>query len=280
MLDEATSGKMRAVDDAYAHYQVDDEPTLVPSAVLFLDVLGTDTCRSAEEAQAYLSVTHTAFERARSWGESKHGASDLSVAAWFSDNLAMAVPVPHTGGLGPADAISMLVTYAALHQLSLADHCLFARGAITFGSFYADTEFVHGPALNTAYRLESKRAVYPRVILDEPAMRALNGRYGPQDGYESRLLVGHDGLPFVDYLSYLEYMTLEPDHEPNAARDHRDRICHELDAAHPPSVHEKYVWSASYHDYRARGYGDDVLVSYERSVGPPFVAVGAEPAAG
>lgn len=267
------------MDDAYAQYQIDGKPTLVPSAVLFLDVLGTGARRSDEDAQDYLSVTHKAFEQARSWGESQHGASDLSVAAWFSDNLAMAVPIPATGGLVPADGISMLVTYAAMHQLSLIDHGLFARGAITFGMFYADRDFVNGPALNAAYRLESS-STYPRVILDEQAMRALKVSDGLRDGYESRLLVGNDELPFVDYLSYLEYMTLEPCHEPDAARSHRDRVRHELDADHPDDVHEKYVWIASYHDYRAGKYGDDVLVGYERTIGSPFVLVGAEPAAG
>src|SRR3954463_12012906 len=97
---------------------------------------------------------HGAFARARELGDSRPGATNLMVAAWFSDNLVMAMPLD--GGLEPGHVVDQLV---------LGRQGMFARVAITFGLFYADPEFVHGPALNATYALESGAANYLRVIL-------------------------------------------------------------------------------------------------------------------
>lgn len=42
----------------------------------------------------------------------------------------------------------------------------FFRGGVTIGDLFHDGHIVFGPALNQAYDLESKKAVYPRAILD------------------------------------------------------------------------------------------------------------------
>lgn len=41
------------------------------------------------------------------------------------------------------------------------------RGGITKGQFYIDEIFVWGPALVDAYLIESKQAIYPRIVIDE-----------------------------------------------------------------------------------------------------------------
>ncbi len=40
------------------------------------------------------------------------------------------------------------------------------RGAITYGKIVHNNQMIFGPALVRAYELESKKAVYPRVIID------------------------------------------------------------------------------------------------------------------
>jgi hypothetical protein len=258
------------VENAYAQYRASSEPMLVPSAVLFLDVLGTAEKREGEDSQRYLRQTHAAFAEARTWGESARGASQLTVATWFSDNLAMAVPVPTGAREQRADAISLLVMYAALHQLSLALNGLFARGAITFGPFYADADFVHGPALNEAHRLESKVAAYPRVILDDVAMQALREGPGRDEEFgtpDTRLMVCDDDWPFVDYLRYLEYVTLRRDDEVGGQRRHRERLRDALTAATEPQHRDKLLWLAAYHDHHVGRSGNGALLE---GGGPPW----------
>jgi hypothetical protein len=233
--------------DAYSVYRPGGKPRLIPSAVLFLDILGRADERDAEEAQAYLSLTHGAFVRARDWGDSERGANSFKIASWFSDNLVMGMPADL---LGPGYAIDLLAMYAALHQLVLSEAGLFARGAITFGPFYADAEFVNGPALNEAHDLEAHVASGPRVILSPSAMAALDGHV-QKDELDAYIAVGDDGLPFVDYLRYLSYVTPEIDDEaPVLERlgGHiRDNLVRFADNAR---VWPKYDWLASYYDAR------------------------------
>jgi hypothetical protein len=260
------------MNDAYSVYQAADRPRLVPSAVLFLDVLGTRDPPGGDE-QAHLERTYDAFGRAQSWGDSARGATALTVATWFTDNLVMACPIPalldeedddpepearvDDGTAYPvtvativADAVSLLVMYAALHQLALADAGLFARGAITLGSFYADAEFAHGRALNTAYNLESKCGIYPRVILDPKAARAL--AHPDSANGETRVTRGDDGVVFVDYLQYIDYFTHTEEQHVGVLRDHRDKVAQNLaNAGHEMRLAQKYGWLASYHDDRA-----------------------------
>jgi hypothetical protein len=73
------------MNDAYAAYRDDKRPRVVPSAVLFLDVLGTQNPPDGDE-QAHLERTYDAFAQARSWGESARGANELTVSTWFTDN--------------------------------------------------------------------------------------------------------------------------------------------------------------------------------------------------
>jgi hypothetical protein len=44
------------------------------------------------------------------------------------------------------------------------------RGAVTVGLIHHDEHIVFGPALNRAYELESKVAIYPRILIDAPAL--------------------------------------------------------------------------------------------------------------
>ena len=53
----------------------------------------------------------------------------------------------------------------ALEQSLLSQYGLLLRGGIAVGKPYQDNEVVYGPGLVKAYALESKYAVYPRVIM-------------------------------------------------------------------------------------------------------------------
>jgi hypothetical protein len=55
---------------------------------------------------------------------------------------------------------------AATIQFGLAMVGFFIRGGVTVGPLYHDHHVVFGPALNKAYELESKKAVFPRIIID------------------------------------------------------------------------------------------------------------------
>lgn len=175
----------------------------------------------------------------------------MSVSSWFSDNLGLAFP--RQPGLDLAAVVGLTVVAAAAHQLSLALDGIFARGAITFGSFYADPDFIAGPALNRAVALE-KAGGWPRVTLDEDSTAlAMYGLLeqeaaGPSATWRSSLMVDQNDVVFVNYLDSIELVVEEADRAREALRRHRDAVRRNLDRSHSSEIHNKYRALATYHD--------------------------------
>lgn len=250
------------------------EPVLRPSAVLFLDLLGTSASRSEDEAQEHLLATHRALTVARHYGGSERWDQHMSVSSWFSDNLGLAFP--RQPGLDLAAVVGLTVVAAAAHQLSLALDGIFARGAITFGSFYADPDFIAGPALNRAVALE-KAGGWPRVTLDEDSTAlAMYGLLeqeaaGPSATWRSSLMVDQNDVVFVNYLDSIELVVEEADRAREALRRHRDAVRRNLDGSHSSEIHNKYRALATYHDDFLAGcrqeYVEDLYVEPAERLG-------------
>jgi hypothetical protein len=251
-------------ESAYDHFRnAASEPVLRLSAVLFLDLLGTSHQRDEAAAQEHLRLTHRALGRARPAGGSEPDDQHISVASWFSDNLGLAYPVA-----GPVDiilALGLTINAAADHQLSLAYDGLFSRGGISCDGFYADRDFIYGPALNAAVALEHTTC-QPRVALDESSvLLARHGLAAHEGGGEDatwrRSLVVDGDAVFVNYLDSLELFADQADRVRHVLGRHRDHIAANLGLyAAVPKIHEKYRWLAGYHDFFLSGFDDQSVV--------------------
>lgn len=80
---------------------------------------------------------------------------------FFSDNVVIAIPTRYPNG---ADRLLEKLGWLCGHLLKCGYK---PRGAVTKGAFYIDDIFVWGSALVDAYLLESKKAIYPRILIDE-----------------------------------------------------------------------------------------------------------------
>jgi hypothetical protein len=88
---------MADVPARYKPYRTaDDGIVLANSVVLSLDLLGTRAF-AEEDAQRNLEITHSALRRANQWADG--GKSSETIVRWFSDNLALADPIPLDGFL-------------------------------------------------------------------------------------------------------------------------------------------------------------------------------------
>jgi hypothetical protein len=82
------------------------------------------------------------------------------------------------------------------------------RGGICRGSIFHNSNFVFGEAMVRAYRLESRVAVFPRVVIDEEIVESLLSEPIPEGIAVFRNRIAHmvrldaDGRYFVDYLGY------------------------------------------------------------------------------
>ena len=213
-------------------------PQLVECYVLSLDLLGTQTA-TAEDAARNLAATHQALERANQWAG---GADPATVASWFSDNVAMADVVD-----APSDEQQLtfgfhLIT-AAWMQLDLALNGLFSRGGLARGPFFASELFVYGPALVAAYQLESKTAIYPRIIVSDGVTAHARAELtqfggGETEVHRKLLAVDDDGWVFVNYL---DSIWDEPEEVDEMLAEHRGHIADNLESQRgKPHIHLKY----------------------------------------
>ena len=102
--------------------------------------------------------------------------------------------------------------------MRLVDLGMLCRGAISLGKFIHTEEYLFGPALVEAYILESKAAVYPRVILDNTVIDAAGKHRNPghsvttEKNYVRSLLEqDSDGMFYIDYF-HKAYQELDEPH--------------------------------------------------------------------
>jgi hypothetical protein len=243
------------LDEEYAEYQDDQgQPRLRQAAVLFLDQLGTRALGDADPL-AQLRRTRRAISRA-------HQLAPLTedipqVARWFSDNLLVGIRLsdeePDYEGERLLDrGFGSVVIATAWVQLALILEGVAARGGVDIGQFYADAQFFFGPALNSAYTLESSVAVFPRVVLGDAALtRAVEESLtGDLETFESMLVVDEDEKVFVNYLGDLPYTIEEEQDTIEPLEAHRDRILGWLaQFSHDDRLGAKYRWMASFHNW-------------------------------
>ncbi|MBO6130518.1 MAG: hypothetical protein J6P28_01000 [Treponema sp.] len=82
----------------------------------------------------------------------------------FSDSLVITLPYTACDFIKKISLITYNLAYL-IGKLAMSN--FFIRGGIAIGKIYHKGNIIFGPALLKAYELESKYAVYPRVILSE-----------------------------------------------------------------------------------------------------------------
>ena len=246
------------LDEEYAKYQDDQgRPCLRQAAVLFLDQLGTRAL-GENDPLTQLQRTRSAINRA-------HQLAPLSedmpqVARWFSDNLLLGHRLPdeepdNTGRPLLDRGFGSVVIATAWVQLALVLEGVASRGGIDIGQFYADAQLFYGSALNSAYTLESKVAVFPRVVLGDGALRRAveESHDGDLPTFESMLVADEDDEVFVNYLGDLPYFVEEVHDAVRVLEEHRNRILEWLTRyGQDKRIGPKYRWIASFHNWVLR----------------------------
>ncbi len=133
----------------------------------------------------------------------------------FSDSLIVHIPLRNDVGKFQCHAIYGVLAATAMTFLSCLVHSWTIRGGIELGlAMDIEEGEVYGPALARAYRLESKVAQYPRVVVGEELVRylqSISGLEGITAAEEQAhadlatralglLAVDDDGCTFLDWL--------------------------------------------------------------------------------
>lgn len=159
----------------------------------------------------------------------------------FSDSAVISCPAEN-------DNLFFLILELIHLQIDLVPLGILLRGAITIGDLHHKRDIVFGPAMNDAYYLESKVAIYPRIILTESAIDQFY-KFASTDEeikqeFDSLILKDKDGYYFIDILRqdqeiddpdmYLEWLSI-----------FREIIINGL-KYDDPAVRMKYQWLYSY----------------------------------
>lgn len=127
-------------------------------AVLFLDIMGfrkmVESCEikpeNIERIFNVLSIIKTHF---------KEYPDILKVQ--FSDSIVISFRADDNGAV-----IELIGSLQSLTKKFILSGFLL-RGGLVFGEIYHDNDFIFGPAMNKAYDIESKSAIYPRIVIEK-----------------------------------------------------------------------------------------------------------------
>ena len=157
-------------------------------AVAFVDLLGV-TQKIEKESQWALDWIWLFYKTITQEIE-KHQNVKFKI---FSDNILICKEIEEAN---PKQAVvEIFEILDKIEELMFTAEALFIRGAVVVGNLHFSENFVYGKALVNAYQLESKLAIYPRVIVDKSALCLIRGKNIP-------VVQDKDGQYFYDYIQF------------------------------------------------------------------------------
>jgi hypothetical protein len=208
--------------------------SLYPTAVAYIDVLGTSAAASEVHASVdFLSSLQDAFERVDEILDAERKLHGLDYQI-FSDLICLAAPADAT------EQLQLVLRAVAVSAGVCLAHGLFLRGGVTYDEFFFGETIVFGQAIVGAHALEQS-TTYPRIALSPEAARlALEVMDGDYDSLPLVIDL-HDNTVIVDFLERIRLA------ERRRARRH---IQEWLTSAESNDSHRKEShWMAAYYNW-------------------------------
>lgn len=187
------------------------------SCVAFIDILGFSEMvyKDIEKvvlALRYVKSFRDTYCRLPSTEDIDSDSHTLPKATMFSDSIVLSHPID------PYFDFYSFTYYIALLQMELLKKGILIRGGVEIGKLYHDDSFVFGDGLVKAYGLESKKAIYPRIMVGDKLLAKIEEQFekdfefrlkyigAPTDWHEYEnedlefLATDNDKCKFIDYL--------------------------------------------------------------------------------
>lgn len=222
--------------------------------VAFVDILGFSDMisRSENNVEIYEKINQ-ALKTIQN--VKKHSENTSAKITTFSDNIVISYPAD-----GKDSLYYILIDLIHL-QLELLQLGVLVRGGIAKGKVRHTKEMVFGPAMVAAYELESKYAVYPRIIVEKETVDWEKDNYRKQLYGASYDISDLDSLIERDKYNDIYYIDiLKQRQELDYLEDYisllynlRNVIVDGLNS-HKKEVRVKYIW--------LKNYFNDVVTNY------------------
>lgn len=159
----------------------------------------------------------------------------------FSDNILLTL-IPEINDKQESDrSIYNFLYVIAFIQMKALERNILLRGGLTIGDIFINKTFSWGKGLLAAIDLEGKKAIVPRIIIDENAKSQIDKMVQRNPEKIINILQDYDGWLFIDYLSCWGNQHLE------AIKKHLLFIEDELQKENRNSqVMHKLLWHKNY----------------------------------
>ncbi|MBN8825586.1 MAG: hypothetical protein J0I82_26395, partial [Spirosoma sp.] len=166
-------------------YPKSDIVDVEPRFVCFMDILGFSAMvdeYDQDSSSNVLQKLQTAFKEAllvlTSYSQFQNIDEDESEIEHleyrvFSDCICISLPY-FDNEVNYTTNLTLLLTYARGLQTALMTKGVFTRGGIASGPYYMDDNILFSKAMIRAYIIESKEAIYPRIVLDKAIIEKLS----------------------------------------------------------------------------------------------------------
>lgn len=239
--------------------------------VTFIDILGfrniLNSLPEQEIAKAMLSLRHFA----KGGGDELKDAEDRRsrvVSHAYSESVSDAVVRVRTVETEYSDGpFLMELVDLQLAIIECINAGILVRGGMTIGDVHLGQEAkgpIFGQGMVRAYEIESREAIYPRLMIDSELIAIYSGdetlwQDSAKCSYEVRTVrkflgVSEDGSFFLDYLKALDPGSFDagPAGLFLFLQKHKDLIVQHLNDQNDGKVLRKLVWLASYHNHFIR----------------------------
>ena len=205
--------------------------------VLFLDILGFEDLikKSVEDNLIYRNILD-ALSKIKGF-ENKYGQIQQREVTAFSDSIIISYP---------NDKRSLVSIFFEIKELILIllGYNIICRGGVGFGELYHKESIVFGPALITAYKLESESAILPRVIINEKDIFEYKDLH-----LEMFLEKDKDGFIYFDIFKFFYGEDGKMMYTSIFIKDKMNEIIQNNIHHSKDCVREKYLWlSEKFHD--------------------------------
>lgn len=129
--------------------------------------------------------------------------------------------------------------YLQIRMLRL-EHPVLLRGAIVRGELYHYRDVMFGNGFVKAYKMQEEEAVYPRIIIDDEALKG----YIPYDESGKKYLDGNLIVDYMDgkYVSDYLFVFYGLNHEKESWKNFAKFVCTKIECEHNERIRDKYMY--------------------------------------
>lgn len=223
--------------------------------IAFIDILGfkniiDKTLMDQETYKTVLSaVNYISGVRKENYEGFLSEYGILKEVSVFSDSIVISYAYDITGGL-----FHILMDLVFI-SFNLTASGIFIRGGVTYGELYHKESVCFGPAMIKAYKLESEEAIYPRIVVDEVAIKygiiyhgSANTHEHEAEYLESLLAKGKDAKYYLDFLSQSQEFDQSYDYFVVIKKIRNETIKNLKEYNNIRKIFKKYKWFAKYYN--------------------------------